>query len=189
MEEDDLLRAENSFLLAIDLQEKLAPAMADLESTLTAVKALLAGANGMRVPIAMTEHCASSIGATLPELREEAAGAKVLPKRFFCVAKEKNCLDYLRSLERRQAVICGTEAHVCVLQSALGLKAAGFDVYLVTDAVTSRDPRDRYGAIERMAAEGIRRVTTEMVLFEWIERGDSAYFKKLLPVIKALKKT
>jgi nicotinamidase-related amidase len=188
MHKDGLISADDSFVLAVDFQEKLATAMADMGATQEAALALFTGASALGIPIAITEHCASAIGPTLTALRDAADGAKILPKVHFSAAREVSCLDYLRKLGRRQVILCGMEAHVCVLQTAFGLTAAGFDVHVVADAVTSRDPRDRFGGIARMADRGIQRVTAEMVLFEWVERADSKGFKALLPVIKGLKK-
>ena len=76
------------------------------------------------------------------------------------------------------------ETHVCVLQTALGLKALDFDVFLVADAASSRTPDNRQLAIERMRACGVHIVTTEMVLFEWLHRAGTDDFRSLLPLIK-----
>ena len=90
----------------------------------------------------------------------------------------------MRAAKRPQIILTGTEAHVCVLQTAFGLLAAGFEVYLVADAASSRTPENRSAAIERMRAAGIGIVTTEMVLFEWLHQAGTDDFRQLLPLIK-----
>ena len=93
-------------------------------------------------------------------------------------------VDLLRSSGRKQVILTGTETHVCVLQSALGLLEAGFQVFLVADAASSRTPENRTLAIERLRAAGVAIVSTEMVLFEWLQRAGTDAFRKMLPLIK-----
>jgi nicotinamidase-related amidase len=85
---------------------------------------------------------------------------------------------------RRQAVLCGIEAHVCVLQSALGLAAAGWSVTVVEDAVSSRRAADRDAGLRRLAAAGVTVATVEMVMFEWLGRAGTDAFRDLLKLIK-----
>jgi nicotinamidase-related amidase len=93
-------------------------------------------------------------------------------------------VDLLRAAKRPQVILTGTEAHVCVLQTAFGLQAMGFQVFLVADATGSRTPENRNAAIARMQAGGIHVVTTEMVLFEWLQQAGTDNFRALLPLIK-----
>jgi len=108
----------------------------------------------------------------------------VLEKIHFDAVSEPACTERFAALDRPQAVIAGTEAHVCVLQTALGLKQAGYEPYLVVDAVSSRNATDKAAAVGRLRDAGVSAVTTEMVLFEWLARGDTAEFRDLLPLIK-----
>ncbi len=108
----------------------------------------------------------------------------MLEKIQFDAVSEPACAERFAALDRPQAVIAGTEAHVCVLQTALGLKQAGYEPYLVVDAVSSRNATDKAAAVGRLRDAGVAAVTTEMVLFEWLARGDTAEFRDLLPLIK-----
>ena len=81
-------------------------------------------------------------------------------------------------------VICGMEAHVCVLQSALGLKVLGFAPVVVADAVASRRPESREVALQRMRAHDIEIVTAEMVVFEWLREAGTPAFKAILPLVR-----
>lgn len=180
------LERERSLLLLIDLQERLAPAIHGGAALRQRIAALLEGARQLAVPTAFTEQSPESLGPTLPALRGLAPEAPVLGKTHFCATAEPETLAHLRALDRPQVVLVGTEAHVCVLQTALGLLQAGFAVYPVADAVGSRRPEDRARALNRLAAAGAIPVTTEMVLFEWLAASDHAAFRPLLALIKAL---
>ena len=91
----------------------------------------------------------------------------------------------LATLGRKTAVVAGMEAHVCVLQTVLGLKAGGYQPVVVADAIASRQPSSRELAISRMRDHGVDIVNAEMVMFEWLKVGDSKAFKDLLPLIKS----
>jgi nicotinamidase-related amidase len=91
---------------------------------------------------------------------------------------------HLKASGRQQIILTGMETHVCVLQTALGLLEAGFSVYLVADAASSRTPANRQLAIDRLHQAGAHIVSTEMVLFEWLERAGTDDFRALLPLIK-----
>lgn len=148
--------------------------------------ALIEGAGKLGVPRAFTEQSPESLGPTLPLLRGLAPEAPVLAKSRFCALDEPGNLAGLRGFGRPQVVLAGTEAHVCVLQTGLGLLREGFELFLVTDAIGSRAPEDRQRAIERLCAAGAVPVTAEMVLFEWLEGSDHEAFRPLLALIKAL---
>jgi nicotinamidase-related amidase len=179
-----LIRAEDSFLLAVDLQEKLVPAVEASERVLANVGRLMTAAARLEVPALATEHCAERIGPMVAGLRGRLSEDAVLAKVHFSAQAEPGCAERFAGLGRATPVITGTEAHVCVMQTALGLKQAGFRPALVTDAVGSRHVHDRETALGRMRDAGITLVTTEMVIFEWLARGDHEAFRDLLPLIK-----
>lgn len=180
------IERQRSLLLLVDLQERLVPAIHDFESLFQRVAALIEGAKRLEVPIAFTEQAPEGLGPTLPLARGLAPDAIVLEKLHFCAVAEPANLAALRAYGRPQVVLAGTESHVCVLQTALGLLREGFELFLVTDAVGSRQPEDRARAIERLTGAGAIPVTTEMVLFEWLAASDHEAFRPLLAQIKAL---
>ena len=81
-------------------------------------------------------------------------------------------------------MIAGSEAHVCVLQSAMGLLQAGYDPFVVMDATSSRRRENHRAAVDRLRVAGVGLVTTEMVVFEWLRRGGTAEFRELLKLIR-----
>jgi len=179
-----LLDREASFLLIVDVQERLAPAVLQGDRVIANAARLAAAATRLSVPVFMTEHCADKIGPLVPELRRLVPVDGILPKVHFAVAREPACMARLAEVERPVCVIAGMEAHVCVLQSALSLKQAGFRPHVVGDAVASRHAVDKETAVMRLRDGGVGVVTTEMTIFEWLARGDDAAFADLLPAIK-----
>ncbi len=171
-----LIDAERSMLLVIDVQAKLAPAIAEVEAVVGSVVSLIRSAQRIGVPVAATEHYAKGLGSMVPAIRsllpDSAIGAK---NHFSSVAAR--CLPGLPGSDRPQVVVIGMEAHVCVLQTALDLLDGGREVYVVADAVGSRRERDRDVALTRMRDEGVRIVTREMVVFEWLGEAGTPLFR------------
>jgi len=180
-----LLDRERCFLLIVDMQERLVPAVLDREAVVGNALRLVTVARRLAVPVLMTEHCPAKIGPLVPELRGAVGAEAILPKVHFAAAREPDCAARFAALGRPLAVLAGTEAHVCVLQSALSLLDAGYRPVVVSDAVSSRNAHDRDVAAQRLRDAGVGIVTTEMVIFEWLNRGDTAEFGELLPLIKS----
>lgn len=179
-----LLDRSQSLLLVVDVQERLAPAMAEGEKVVERVDILLEAARRLDVPVIASEQYPKGLGHTLPQLRPQLEGARVLAKTAFSCAADPALATAVKESGRKQAVVCGMETHVCVLQTALGLKHAGLDVAVVADAVGSRHPERKALALERMRANGIEIVESEMVVFEWLGRAGTEEFKALSRLIK-----
>jgi nicotinamidase-related amidase len=107
-----------------------------------------------------------------------------MQKKRFSAQSESPISDHFASLKRNKVVVVGTEAHVCVLQTTLDLKKAGYKPHLMVDGTSSRNLLDKDVAINRMHAHGVELVTMEMVLFEWLEQGDTEAFRDLFPLIR-----
>ena len=179
-----LLDREECFLLVVDVQERLAPAVLRSEEVVANAERLVRAAARLEVPVLMTEHCAAKIGPALPELRQLVPEDAILPKVHFAAGREPGCAARFAELERSQCVIAGMETHVCVLQTAISLKEAGYHPHVASDAVSSRGTADKEAALARLRDAGIGLVPSEMAIFEWLERGDDAAFRDLLPLIK-----
>lgn len=176
-----------SSLFLIDVQEKLLPALHNGDDVLANSRKLVLAARALSVPISITEQYPEGLGYTVDQISNETAGeAQIFSKTCFSVLKEEAINDHLRdhSLpDRSSIVLAGAEAHVCVLQTAIDLVKNGFFVFVVADAIGSRTEYSHNMAIERMRSNGVEVVTTEMVMFEWIERSDSKAFKELRDLI------
>jgi nicotinamidase-related amidase len=179
-----LLNAQGSLLLVVDVQERLLPAIHDAERILQRIEIMVRAAGMLGVPVMATEQYPRGLGRTAAALSELLPEAVRVEKIHFCAAAEPELMSRLEAARRRQIVLCGTEAHVCVLQTALGLAAAGYDCAVVADAAGSRDPANRQAALDRLRAEGIAILTSEMVLFEWMARADTAEFRQILPLVR-----
>ena len=179
-----LIRRDDSLLLVVEIQEKRAPAIHDSAQVTANSVRLLRAASQLKVPAFVSEQYVRGLGSSVEAIRNAAVDALFFEKTHFSCAAEPGVIDLLRTTQCSQILLTGTETHVCVLQTALGLQEAGFSVFLVADAASSRTPENRQAAIERMRAAGIHIVTTEMVLFEWLHRAGTEEFRALLPLIK-----
>ncbi len=180
-----LMKPDQSSLLLIDLQEKLVPAIDGIDRVLANAKTLMTAADRLGIPITLTEHCPERIGHTVDVLRSLAPADSIIRKSYFSGLAEQPLTERMTALDRPTVIVAGTETHVCVLQTVLDLKAAGYAPCLVVDATGTRHDVDREVAMSRLERAGVGMVTTEMVLFEWLERGDTPEFQALLPLIKA----
>lgn len=181
-----LISADRSVLIVVDVQERLAPAVEGLDRVLARLDLLLLAARETKVPVVMTEQYPLGLGLTLPSVRQAAVNARIVEKVAFGACAEPQFLEAVDDVNRPLAIVCGMEAHVCVLQTALGLAGAGYKTMLVRDACASRRRTDLETAMSRAAASGVMIATTEMVAFEWLGRADTRSFRTVLQSIKAL---
>ncbi len=174
-----LIDAARSCLLLVDLQERLIPALHDADQLVANTAWLLAIAQRLEVPVRLSEQYPQGLGHTVAELRDPVPAEAILEKTCFSLAAEPDALAALKATGREQWIVTGAETHVCVLQTALDLLAAGLEVYVVADCVSSRRPWDRDLGLERMRAEGVRVVSREMVAFEWLRRSATNRFRDI----------
>ena len=181
-----LIEADTSCLIVIDIQQRLAAAMQAPAETVKNARILLTAAAELGVPALVTEQYPRGLGRTVPELAPavEAAGAQVIEKLHFSSMNEPAFAAAFAATGRRQAVIAGMEAHICVMQTAAQLMQAGHEVFVVTDATASRTLASEQACLDRLQAAGAGIVTTEMVVFEWLGQAGTPAFKALLPLIK-----
>lgn len=171
-----LMNRDKAALLIIDVQTRLAPAIHDAEQVVANCAWLAAVAGRVGVPVVVTEHFPDKIGVTVDVVRTVTADAQYVSKRAFS-AQADGCLASTAVHDLRQVVLCGTEAHVCVMQTALDLRWAGKEVFVVAEACGSRKPADRELAFSRMRHHGIEIVAREMVAFEWLRCGGTELFR------------
>lgn len=179
-----LINLARSALLVVDIQARLAPVVSNREQTIANTAILMKAAKRLAAPVLISEQYPKGLGSTVPELIELAPDDAVIEKLHFSCAHEAKFLRRLQELKRDQVVIAGMETHICVMQTAIGLKNAGHSPFVVADATSSRRIESYSTALERMRAEGIAIVTTEMVLFEWLQRAGSPEFKELSALVK-----
>jgi nicotinamidase-related amidase len=183
--QDGLLKAEDSVLLLVDIQEKFRPGIEGMEALSKRAEILVRGAVRLGIPVLATEQYPKALGDTLPELREwlpdnQAYHAKLVFSAYAC----EDLRHALEACKRKQVVLVGVETHVCVLQTGLELLAAGYSVHVVSDAVSSRRNSDRDAGLHRLERHGAELVTAEMCLFEWLRVAGTQEFKELQSLIK-----
>ena len=174
-----LMRTELSCLLVIDVQERLIPAIHRADEVVANGVWLIRIAQRLNVPILASEQYPRGLGHTVAAIRELLPAEAFMEKTHFSCVAERECMRRIDACGREQLVVIGTEAHVCVLQTALDLRATGKEVYLVADGVSSRSPRDVELALERMRAAGVRIVSREMVAFEWLHQAGTDTFREI----------
>ncbi len=190
----ELLDVRRSVLVVIDLQGKLVDMVARPKMVLAATVRLLKLAELFRVPVILTEQYPKGLGPTHPDVRNAfdalSAPARLVTKTSFGCCGEPSFIDALAASQpevppgRRQVVVAGIEAHVCVMQTVLELLAGGEQVHLAWDAVSSRGEETRRHAMERMAAAGAVVTNHESVGFEWARDKNDPQFKALSALLK-----
>ncbi len=180
-----LIEASKACLLIVDMQERLLPVIHEAERVADNCMVLLQAAEKLDLPIIMSEQYPKGLGPTVPEL--EHKNAMIFDKLAFSVWRSENLKSHLSKMEEsgfKHVIIGGVEAHVCVLQSALDLAKAGFEVFVVADAVSSREPESTDLALARMRAQGVHVVNLEMAIFELAGKAGTPEFKALSALIK-----
>jgi nicotinamidase-related amidase len=206
-----LLDADDSQLVLVDYQVRLMPAIFENELVIANAVRLARMAQVLEVPVWGTTENTDKLGPNVPEVQAaiEAAGGKTLAKMHFSAVAD-GLGDWLRPPVRKAPaggnarslpkhlqkaapqeeagrgtiVIAGCEAHVCLMQTALELLEEEFEVWVVTDACSSRSERNRDAAFDRLAGNGAELVTTEMVAFEWLRTAEHLAFKEVLALMK-----
>jgi len=172
---------DQSLFLIIDLQTRLLPAIHKGTEIIATTKKVQTAAELLDIPVLFTEQNPAGLGHTTPDLTIRGPGQLITKMTF------DSCLaDGFKTAIRdhQQIVVAGTEAHVCVLQTVLGLLEMSKQVYVLEDAVSSRTPANGKAALSRMEKHGAEIVTSEMVLFEWLQTAENPNFRDVLKLIK-----
>ena len=180
-----LLDALKSSLLIVDVQERLLPAVQEPERIASRCQILLKAAEVLDIPVTISEQYPKGLGRTMPELASNTA--KIFEKITFSCWRDQAMRKHFIELHERERpliIVAGIEAHVCVLQSCIDLYNAGFGVFAVADAMSSRKPESATFAFDRLRGAGIQVINTEMAIFELMEKAGTSVFKTLSALIK-----
>jgi nicotinamidase-related amidase len=187
----DLIDRDQLVLVVIDIQERLAAAMPDLDRVLARVPQLVQLAGLVDFPVVVTRQYPRGLGGSEQVIVDaldaaETAGVAVthVDKTAFCACGEPAFLSALESVGREQVVIVGMETHICVVQTALDLVGRGYRVQVVADACCSRDPESHVVALDRMRAAGVVVTVTESVMYEAVGVAATDEFRALLEIVK-----
>jgi len=178
----ELMNREDTAVLVVDAQTKLLAGLPDRAPVVWNIGRLLEAAAALSMPTAATEQNAEKLGATAQELHERLGS--VSAKLAFSAGACGQIFARWRADGLCRVLVCGTETHICVQQTALDLAAAGFEPYVAVDAVGSRHAVDHETALRRMEAAGVVLTTTEAALFEWCRTAEAAEFKQISALAK-----
>ncbi|MBL26431.1 MAG: hydrolase [Rhodospirillaceae bacterium] len=178
-----LIDSTRAALLVVDVQEKFVPAMHDADRMIAHCAKLMQAATMLGLPMVVTEQSPEKLGPTVSPLAELGPERR-FPKTHFSCMGDPAISRHLTTLGRDQILICGIEAHICVLQTALHLVQRGLHPFVVADAVTSRASSNVALAFDRLRDNTVGVVSLEMVLFEALGQAGGDLFKRVTALIK-----
>lgn len=182
----NLIDIQNSLLVVIDVQHRLASAMPEdkRNQLLKQVSVLLQASQTLSVPTLVTEQYPKGLGPTEAELAEVLAeNTPIIEKTCFSCLNSPSFIEKLNATGRKQIILTGMEAHICVLQTAMECQAAGLQVFVVEDGICSRKQDNKDNAIHRLRQAGVVVTNTESVLFEWLRDAQHSEFRTLSKLI------
>jgi nicotinamidase-related amidase len=182
-----LLNADRSRLVIVDMQERLLPSIYQQDRVLSNIRFAMDAAHVFRIRTIVTEQYPKGLGLTVAELAQHEAIGVRLEKTRFSAAEVLHEAGELQSTPSMvpQIVLVGIETHICIQQTALDLLSQGCQVVLAVDATGSRDSADRDVALWRMRDAGVIVTTVETIGFEWCRKAGSAEFKALSQLVKS----
>lgn len=178
------INPEETQCMIIDMQKSLMSAMANTEACEERGVMLIRGLRALEIPMLITQQYSKGLGNSLPSVYEAAGTEEFFDKRTFSCIKDEAILAAVESKNRKTVLVCGTEAHVCVLQTCIDLKALGYQPVLVIDAIASRKESDKAIALQRAIQEGILLTTAEAVLFELTVDSRNPKFREISKLVK-----
>jgi len=185
--DNHLCNADNSYLVLIDIQTRLTSAMPVkvLARLKRNINILLQSAKTLSIPVLSTEQYPEGLGPTEPEIVELLPENTLrFEKTCFSCTGDRQFLKHLKEDGRRQVILVGIEAHVCVLQTAIQLVEEGYQVFVVADGICSRQRENYEASLNRMSRAGVTICNTESVLFEWLRDAKHEHFKKLSHLVR-----
>jgi nicotinamidase-related amidase len=179
-----MLDINNTALVIVDVQGKLAQMMSDKETLFTNLERMARGARALGLPIVWVEQIPDKLGSTIPELSRHLSGLDPISKTSFsCVGCDE--FNQTRAATgRKQVLVVGIEAHICVYQTATDLVRKGYQVEVVTDAVSSRFAHNKDVGLKKMKSCGVALTSTEMVLFELMRTAEHSAFRDIQQIVK-----
>lgn len=179
-----MLKQDDTVLVLIDIQQSLFNVMHEKEKLLDGAVRLVRGAIALGVPVVWLEQRPDKIGPTVEPLRELLAGQEPIEKVCFSCWLSDDFVAAIRTTGRRQVLVAGIETHICVYQTASDLVANGFEVQVVSDAVSSRTQANRRAGIDRIRGNGGTVTSVETALFEIMRTADHPAFLDILTLVK-----
>jgi isochorismate hydrolase len=178
---DNIIGRHDCVLVVIDVQDKLMPVIADKESVLSNITRLLRVCHLTGIPIVVTEQ--EKLGNTVVQIKNEFSAETAIQKVHFNCFSCEDFTERVKKTGRKTLILAGVEAHICVAQTALHALPF-YDVQIVSDAVSSRLADNRNVALLRMRDAGATITSTEMFIYEIIQKAGTDEFRSILPLVK-----
>ena len=178
-----MLQIDSTVLVLVDFQGKLARIVQDSEQVIASACKLARAAAVLGLPIIWTEQNPAGLGPTVEELAGLLPGEPIAKQAFSCW-REPAFAKAMTGRARRSVLLAGIETHICVFQTAEDLRAGGYDVHVVAEAVSSRTAANRQVGLARIAATGAKVTSVEMAVFELLGAAGGEKFKEILKIVK-----
>jgi hypothetical protein len=177
--------AKDTLGLVVDFQDRLMPVINKKEEVVGASVKLIKGLHILDLPVVVTQQYTKGLGMTVPAIQEVFDVPFIYQEKisFSCMG-EANIVDVIKEYNKNNVIICGVEAHICVLQTVIDLIDLGYQVIVVEDCVSSRRMEDKEVAIQRMKKEGAIITTYESILFELTEKAGTEKFREISSLVK-----
>ena len=179
-----MLNIENTVLVVVDVQGKLATLMHEQEAMMKNIISMAKAARTLALPVLWMEQIPDKLGPTAPELADVLEGLQPIAKSSFSCCGHEGFMEALDMTGREQVLLVGIESHICVYQTAVGLLEQDYHVEVVTDAVSSRTEANKQAALDKMAGAGVELTSVEMALFELLKTAEAPQFRNIARLIK-----
>ena len=177
------LRTDNTACLIVDIQERLTPALHEAECFTAACTLLIQGLHALGIPMMATEQYPQGLGTTLPEIKSLLPDTPFVEKtRFSAVLPETE--DFIRRHNAQNIVLIGAETHICMLQTALDLRAQGLNVYIPAECAASRNPANKPTASNNARGRCNRRQRSKSLLFALLRDAKHPAFKTISKLVR-----
>lgn len=178
-----MYKIEDTALVLVDVQGKLAEIVYKSEEMIDHLSRLIQGLKCLDIPIIWLEQYPKGLGPTHPKIKALLDGESIEKMSFSCCDSEL-FMEALKKTGKQQLLIAGIETHICVYQTAIDLKERGYEVQVVSDAVSSRTKENVELALMRLRDEGIMLTSVEMILFELLRTAEHEQFKQISKIVK-----
>ncbi|MGI6260072.1 MAG: hydrolase [Anaerolineaceae bacterium] len=179
-----MLKQEQTLLVIIDVQGNLAKVVSDAEAANQNVHRIAQAGLALELPIILTAQAPEKIGHTTPELRQILPDHHEYPRLSFSVWADTAVRAAIEETGRKQVLLCGFEGHICLYQTAMDMLAEGYEVYMLTDAISSRSLYNKETALRELSAQGVHLTTVEMALFSILRDASHAQFRTISRLIR-----
>lgn len=180
----NVLQREDAVLLIVDVQEAFRKYIPNFDELNKNITTLIRASRLLSVPVVVSEQYSKGLGHTVAELATELGNHHPYEKNCFSCCGSSDFMAELNRLGKRNVIVCGIEAHVCVNQTVHDLIHAGYNVHLITDAVSSRNDNNKQMAIQKMTMSGALPSTVECALFEMLVNAGTDEFKAVQKLVK-----